>query len=61
MLNGLGTAFTLNDLEDLDYILEKLTYCAKKSDFMSVNFAYADGTAYRNRWISGRCVRLLVF
>lgn len=48
MLNGLGTAFTLNDLEDLDYILEKLTYCAKKSDFMSVNFAYADGTAYRN-------------
>ena len=48
LLNGLGTAFTLDDLENLDYILEKLTYCADKSDFMTVNFAYADGKAYRN-------------
>lgn len=48
LLNGLGTAFTMNDLENLDYILEKLTYCTEKSDFMSVNFAYSDGTAYRN-------------
>ena len=48
LLNGLGTAFTMDDLENLDYILEKLTYCSEKSDFMSVNFAYSDGTAYRN-------------
>lgn len=65
LLNGLGTIFTADNIKDLDFVLENLLQCAQKTDFISVNFAYPDGTAYRNdgkemdlsdRWYFRQCL-----
>lgn len=66
MLNGLATAFTQEDINDLTFVLERLTECSKKSDFITLDFAYPNGIAYRNdgkemdlsgRWYFKQCMK----
>lgn len=66
MLSGLATVFTEEDIENLSFVLSKLTECSKKSDFITIDFAYPDGTAYRNdgkkmdlsdRWYFKQCLK----
>lgn len=65
MLTGLASGFTEEDIENLDFILEKMTEATKRSEFITLDFAYPDGTAYRNdgkkmdlsdRWYFKQCM-----
>lgn len=65
ILTGLATSFTRVDAENSEYIIQKLDFCAKKTDFEAVMFADTEGNAYSNsgkqlivadRWYFKQCM-----
>lgn len=49
LLTGLATSFTKDDAKNPENIVQKLDFCADKTDFAAVMFADATGHAYSNR------------
>lgn len=66
VLDGFGNVMTKEDIQNKNDLLSRMTQCVSKTDFISLNFAYPDGTAFRNdgkemdlsdRWYFQECLK----